>query len=83
MTSQGITTKITDGGQIVIPADYRRALSLKTGDDVILTLEDGTIRLISRLEALRRAQAIVQKHSSDRSLATELITERHQEAKNE
>lgn len=83
MTSQGITTKITDGGRIVIPADYRRALSLHTGDDVILSLEDGTLRLISRTEALRRAQALVQKHSGDRSLATELITERRQEATNE
>jgi AbrB family looped-hinge helix DNA binding protein len=83
MTSEGNTTKITDGGRIVIPLEYRRALNLKTGDDVIITLEEGGIHLMSRDEALRRAQKIVQDYSGNRSLAGELITERRQEAENE
>ena len=83
MIYQGTTTKIIDGGHIVIPAEYRRALALDTGDDVILTLEEGTIRILPRAEALRRAQEIVNRYAENRSLAKELITERRQEAENE
>ena len=83
MTKQGTTTKITDGGRIVIPAEYRRALALNTGDDVILTLEEGTIRILPRTEALRRAQSIVTRYTSYQDLATELIEERRIEAENE
>ncbi|ACK64874.1 hypothetical protein PCC8801_0792 [Rippkaea orientalis PCC 8801] len=35
MTEKGTTTKITDGGRIVIPPEYRPALSFNIGDDVI------------------------------------------------
>lgn len=83
MTYQGTTTKITDGGRIVIPAEYRRALALNTGDDVILILEEGTIRILPRTEALRRPQEIVHRYVGNRSLATELKAERHQESENE
>ncbi|MDJ0662662.1 MAG: AbrB/MazE/SpoVT family DNA-binding domain-containing protein [Crocosphaera sp.] len=83
MTDKGTITKITDGGRIVIPAEYRRALALNTGDDVILTLEEGTIRILSRKEALRRAQEIVARYAQNCSLASELIAERRQESENE
>ncbi|MCH2245811.1 MAG: AbrB/MazE/SpoVT family DNA-binding domain-containing protein [Crocosphaera sp.] len=83
MTDYRTTTKITDGGRIVIPAEYRRALALNTGDDVILTLEEGTIRILPRTEALRRAQEIVTRYTSYQELATELIEERRIEAENE
>ncbi|EAZ90584.1 AbrB/MazE/SpoVT family DNA-binding domain-containing protein [Crocosphaera chwakensis] len=83
MTDKGTTTKITDGGRIVIPAEYRRALALNTGDDVILTLEEGTIRILPRTEALRRAQKIVTRYTKNKELSSELIEERRQEAKNE
>lgn len=78
MSRQGITTKITDGGTIVIPADYRSALNLNIGDDVVLTLEFGIIRILPRLEALRRAQEIVHRYAGNRSLVDELIAGRRE-----
>ncbi len=80
MTLSRITTKITEGGRIVIPAEYRRNLNLNIGDDLILSLEAGEIRIIPRKEALRRAQEIVHRYSSSGSLADELIAERREEA---
>lgn len=38
-------TIITRKGQITIPAEYRRALGLREGDKVAVTLEDGQMRL--------------------------------------
>jgi antitoxin PrlF len=67
-------------GRLVIPAGYRQALGLRPGDEVILSLEEGAIRVFTRAEAVRRAQAAVRAYiPAGRSLADELIAERRQE----
>ena len=74
-------TIIGDGGRLVIPAEYRKALGIKPGDEVLLTLEDGEIKLVSTRQAIARAQALVRKYvPKDRSLSEELIRERREEA---
>lgn len=78
---QNVTAKMTDGGRIVIPAEYRRALNLNVGDDVVLSLDDGEIRIVSRKEALRRAQVLVRRYVPEgTSLSDELIRDRRDEA---
>lgn len=74
-------TTIGDGGRLVIPAAYRKALGLKPGDEVQMTLEDGEIKLVSTRQAIARAQALVRRYvPKDRSLSEELIRERREEA---
>jgi AbrB family looped-hinge helix DNA binding protein len=81
---QSVRTKIAAGGRVVIPAAYRDALGLREGDQVILRLEDGEVRLLSPRSAIERAQAIVARYvAADRSLADELIAERRREAVDE
>ncbi len=71
------TTTVTDGGRIVIPAGYRRALGIKTGDEVVLRLESGEIRVTSRAQARRRAREYVRSLvPKNVSLVKELIRER-------
>ena len=48
--------KIGRGGRIVLPAQIRKALGVTTGDDLILSLRDGEVRMFTRREAIRRAQ---------------------------
>ena len=82
MTS--IKTKIGEGGRVVIPAKYRKALDLKPGDDVILVLEDQEVRITTVKQAIRRAQQIVRRYvPEDRDLVSELIKERREEAARE
>ncbi len=82
MTS--IKTKIGVGGRVVVPAKYRKALDLKPGDDVILVLEDGEVRITTVKQAIRRAQQIVRRYiPDDRDLVSELIKERREEAARE
>lgn len=79
-----VKTKVSEGGRIVLPAEYRRALGVHVGDDVILRLEDGAVRIYTIREAIRRAQELVSKYiPADRSLADELIAERRAEAERE
>ncbi len=54
-----VRTRLAEGGWIVIPAEYCQALGLHTGDEVILLLEDGAICLLTRSQAVRRAQELV------------------------
>ncbi len=82
MTS--IKTKIGQGGRVVVPAKYRKALDLKPGDDVILVLEDGEVRITTLPRVIQRAQEIVRRYNPEgRSLVDELIRERRDEAARE
>jgi AbrB family looped-hinge helix DNA binding protein len=76
--------KLGANGRVVIPAEYRKALGLSEGDDLLLRLEDGELRLSSRAAAIRRAQAIVRRRVPEGvSLSGELIEERRAEAERE
>lgn len=80
----GIMTKITEGGRVVIPAKHRHTLGLKIGDEVTIRLVEGELRILTRVEALRRAQTMVRrKVKKGRSLVDELTHERRVEATHE
>jgi AbrB family looped-hinge helix DNA binding protein len=83
-TLGSFTLRISKGGRIVIPAEYRHALGLREGDEVILSLVDGELRLTTRQRELRRAQAIVARYGKDdASWSEELLAERRTEAAHE
>jgi len=72
--------KIAEGGRIVIPAEYRQALGLRVGDEVILRLEDGEVRIFTPRQAIKRAQELVRKYiPQGSSLVDELIADRRLE----
>ncbi len=74
-------TTIREGGRLVIPAAYRKALGIKPGDEVLLVLEDGEIRVVSTRQAIARAQTLLRRYiPKGRSLSKELIKERQEEA---
>ncbi len=81
---KSVKTKIGEGGRVVVPARYRKELGLKPGDDVILVLEDGEVRITTLPRVIQRAQEIVRRYNPEgRSLVDELIRERRDEAARE
>ena len=73
-------TAIGQGGRLIIPAAYRKALGLKPGDEVLLTLEDGEIRIVSMRQTIVRAQSLLRRYIPEsRSLSEELIKQRQEE----
>ncbi|MGH6945168.1 MAG: AbrB/MazE/SpoVT family DNA-binding domain-containing protein [Geminicoccaceae bacterium] len=71
---------IAAGGRLVIPAEFRRALGVAVGDEIILELTDGELAACSLQGAIKRARAIVRKHVPEGvSLADELVRARHAE----
>ncbi len=78
------SVRITEGGRIVIPAEFRRALGLNVGDELLMQLEDGELRLFTLEQGIKRAQETYRKYvPADRDLVDELIRERHAEAERE
>lgn len=80
-----LTTKMTEGGRIVVPVEVRRRLGLKLGETVRIEIdEDDTVRLSTARQSVRRAQALFRKHVPEGvSLVDELIDDRRREAANE
>ena len=67
-----------------MPAKLRKALQLETGDEVVLRLENGSLRLIPLHQAISLAQEAVHKYAPKGvSLVDELIQARRAEAKGE
>ncbi len=77
--------RINQQGRIVIPAECRAAAGLKAGDDLLIELVgEGELRLRTRRQAIKEAQAIVARRvPKDRDLVAELIAERRAEAERE
>ena len=49
--------KVVEGGRIIVPAAFRRALGLEKGDSVLLELHEDELRVRPARTALRRLQA--------------------------
>lgn len=54
-------TKVGEGGRLIIPAAYRKALNIHIGDELIIRLQDGEIRLFRQAEAIGRIRAAAKK----------------------
>jgi AbrB family looped-hinge helix DNA binding protein len=79
-----ILTKLGEGGRLVIPAEYRKALGIDTGDELVLMLEDRSLRVLTPQEGIRRAQALVRSYiPKERRLSEELIRDRREEGQSE
>lgn len=78
-----IKTKLGQGGRIVLPAQFRKTLGVKPGDELILALMDDEVRVFTRRAAIKRAQGMLKHIAPGRNLADELIQERRAEAARE
>lgn len=75
-----VTSRINDNGRIVIPAEVRKHMGLNPGDTVVMTLEDGVLKVESQQSRLRQVQESLSKLiSPSRRLSGELIEARKQE----
>ena len=71
-------------GRVVIPAEVRRALHLREGDEVVFELDGGNVRLASQDVLLKEVQAFFREGIPEGvSLVEELRAERREEARRE
>ena len=78
-----IRTQISKGGRIVLPAKLRKALDIQAGDEVVMRLENGSVRMIPLRQAVNLAQKAVRQYvPKGTSLVDVLIQARREDARN-
>ena len=79
-----VRKRLSEDGRVVIPSSFRKALGINVGDDVILRIDDGEIRITTLKRRLKRAQQSIRRYMKPgKSLVDELIAERREAAKRE
>ena len=79
MHIQGIRVKVGKDGRINIPAAYRHILHLETGEEVILSIQEGTLRLCPLKQAVKHAQNIVKRFNTGCLSLTKELSKLRQE----
>jgi AbrB family looped-hinge helix DNA binding protein len=81
---KSLTVKVSPTGRMHLPAEVRRALGIKGPGQVVLTLEDGAVRLRTMAQTLERIRSLARPYRPKGRLASEqLIMERRAEAERE
>jgi AbrB family looped-hinge helix DNA binding protein len=76
--------QVHSGGRLVLPSKLRKELQIKTGDEIVLQLENGSIRMVPLHQAVVIAQQAVKKYvPKGTSLVDDLIQARREEAAHE
>jgi AbrB family looped-hinge helix DNA binding protein len=81
---RSVSSKINQNGRIVIPAAIRQEMGFKTGESLLMEVEDGVLRIESYPARIRRIQREIAQFAKPGILASdELIAERREEAHRE
>ena len=82
--ADAFSVQLGDRGRLVLPAEIRRRLNLREGDELVVSLQpDGSLRLTSQRQIVRETRGLYRARAGRRSLADELIADRRAEVKRE
>jgi len=74
-------TKVDRNGRVLVPAAIRRALGLRDGSELLVTLEpDGRVVLTTPTTAWARVQELAKGAAAGGSVVDELLRERRADA---
>lgn len=62
--------RVSQSGRLSLPADFRRAIGLEHGGDVVVELEGGEIRIRTVTEVISRAQTLTRSLLGEKSEAS-------------
>jgi AbrB family looped-hinge helix DNA binding protein len=76
--------KVAENGRVVIPAEFRKALGVAAGGEVILRWEDDELRISTMKQNIARAQRHAKQYVKPGvSIVDEFLAERREAAKRE
>ena len=79
-----IKAQISNSGRIIVPARFQKALKTQGGDEILLCLENDSIRLIPLRQAIELARKNIRQYVPEGvSLVEALIQELREEAEHE
>jgi AbrB family looped-hinge helix DNA binding protein len=75
-------TRMSKEGRVLIPAAVREELGLSENEPLSIYVQDGEVRIVSRVHAVRQMQQRMAKYKKPgESVVDELLKERREEAK--
>lgn len=74
---------ISAGGRILIPSAIRKKLHLEEGEEVILKIESGELRILTLKDAVKRSQSLVKKYNTRKISLTEALFKLRRDEKDE
>ncbi len=81
---QKVLLRVDESGSVIIPAAFRKVIGIEPGDEVVLSVRDGELRITTQQSRIQRARRRARKYvKSGTSLIDELLAERREAAKNE
>jgi len=76
--------RLGDRGRVVLPAEVRRRLDFRQGDQLVLTVQsDGRLRIENGSRAVRETRGLYRARDRRGSLVDQLIAERRAEARHD
>jgi AbrB family looped-hinge helix DNA binding protein len=80
-----IRGRVSESGRLSIPAEFRKAVGLERGGDVVVELNGREIRIRTVDEVIAQAQALTRRLMGDKPSASvaAFLAERRREADNE
>ena len=83
-TNREMRARVNENGRVVIPANFRKALDINAGDELVFRIEDDELRATTIKNRIARAQKMVRKYvKPGTSLVDEFLAERREEARKE
>lgn len=78
----GARARIDKNGGVLIPANFRKTLGIHAGDEIVVRIKDGELRITTLKRRLERAQQRVRKYVKPGGLLVDdLLAERREGAK--
>lgn len=79
-----VTVEIGADGHVVIPSVYRKSLGIDVGDQVVMKVSGGELRILGRSAVIAEAKSRVRRYlAGETNLVGELIARREREAAGE
>jgi AbrB family looped-hinge helix DNA binding protein len=80
-----IFCRVSKSGRLSVPAEFRKAIGLEQGGDVVVELDDRQLRIITVRDAIARAQELSKRllKGKPEISVDDFIAERHREAERE
>ena len=72
--------KMGEGGRVIIPSAYRKALGVHPGDELVIRMKDGELRLFQQAEALERIREVVKRDQRKDAHTDRFLAFRHEDS---
>jgi AbrB family looped-hinge helix DNA binding protein len=78
--SEMIGVRVASNGRLVLPKAIRSALGLKDAGTIVMSVDDGEVRITSTLQRVKKAQAYYRANVVDDFSTDDFLAERRKEA---